>query len=135
MAAINRSMNTYPIRAGDGRCWAFEIENAYIRPRRIAALLAGMGAVTDIRHRKPFSSSSDIHLRFQYQCREFVVWEPFGDNSRYWIGPADEKDTSIDVAELQTAFDRYAPSFPAKIFGDLMTLNFRSLFRRQKQRQ
>lgn len=124
-------MKTYPIKTEDGRCWAFEIDNAYIRPRRIAALLANIGGITDIRLRKSFSSSSDTYLRFRYRDREFVVWEPFGDNSRYWVGPADEKDTSIDAEELRTAFDQYAPPLPIKIFGDLITLNFRSLFRRQ----
>ena len=126
-------MKTYPIKTEQGMCWAFEIENAYIRPRTIAALLADVSDIADIQPRKPFSASDEIHLRFRFRGREFVVWEPYGDNSRYWIGPADEKEAPIDAAELQAAFDRYAPSLPTKIFGDIITLNFRSLFRRDAQ--
>lgn len=126
-------MKTYPIKTEQGMCWAFEIENAYIRPRTIGALLAGVSGLTDIRVRKPFSSASDVHVHFRYRDREFVVWEPYGDNSRYWIGPADEKSAPIDVTELRAAFDHYAPSLPTKIFGDIITLNFRSLFHRDAQ--
>lgn len=125
-------MKTYSIKNEQGQCWAFEIENAYIRPRTIAALLAGVRGIADLRLRKPFSSPSDIHLRFRYRDREFVVWEPYGDNSRYWIGPADEEDTSIDATDLRAVFDRYAPPLSVKIFGDVITLNLRSLFHREK---
>lgn len=127
-------MKTYPISSEKGQCCAFEIENAYIRPRTIATLLAGLSVITDVRLRRPFSASSDIHLRFRYQDHEFVVWEPYGDNSRYWIGPADEKDISLDTTELRTIFDSYAPPLPVKILGDVITLNFRSLFRLDARR-
>ena len=122
-------MKTYPINNEGGVTFAFEVENAYIRPRTIAAVLTGVAGVTDIRLRKPFSSSSDTHLRFRYRDREFLVWEPFGDNSRYWIGPADKKNT-INVEDLRAVFDSYVPPLLTKCFGDLITLNFRALFRR-----
>lgn len=121
-------MKTYPIKSEAGQCWAFEVENAYIRPRKIAALLAPISGIEDVRLRKPFGASMDIHLRFRFRGCEYVVWEPYGDNSRYWIGPADEKNTSIDATELQTAFERYTLPPSAKILGDLITLNFRALF-------
>ena len=124
-------MKTYAILNDNGRSWAFEIENAYIGPRNIASLLAGINSVSHIRKRQLFSPSDDIHLRFRYCDREYIVWEPFGDNSRYWIGPADEMDMSVDVSELITAFEQYRPQFLCKIFGDLVTLKFRSLFRHQ----
>lgn len=123
-------MKTFPIKSEDGRCFALEVENAYITPGRIAQLLQGVEGVTDIRARKPFSSSSDVHVSFGYKGRQFVVWEPYGDSSRYWIGPKDENDHSTDVQALQEVFAKYAPPLPRKIFGDLITLNFRALFHR-----
>ena len=33
-----------------------------------------------------------------------VVHEPFGDNSRYWIGPAFPERSAIDMRPIQQAF-------------------------------
>jgi len=123
-------MKTFPIESKDGHCFAFEIENAYIASGQIVQLLQEVEGVTDIRARKPFSSSSDIHVSFGYKGQEFVVWEPYGDSSRYWIGPKDENEHSTDVTVLQEVFAKYAPSLPKKIIGDLITLNFKELFQR-----
>lgn len=121
-------MRTYRINREDGRLFAFEIENVYIRPRRIASLLDAVDGVSNIRLRKPFSSSSDVHLEFKYQGKDFMVWEPYGDSSRYWIGPTEEAETT-DISALVKAFEEYQPPVIVKAFGDLMTLNFRSLLR------
>jgi hypothetical protein len=38
------------------------------------------------------------------------VWEPYSDNSRYWIGPEDEAVGAVnDIAELECAFKYYKP--------------------------
>lgn len=120
-------MKTYPIHSESQSSRAFEIENAYIRPRTIAALLADVEGITEVCLRKAFSSSSEIHVRFRYKDQECMVWEPYGDNSRYWIGPENE-ETSIDLGEVETVFKQYEPPLPVKIFGDLLSLNFKSLF-------
>ncbi|MGQ0620019.1 MAG: hypothetical protein ACT4QA_08905 [Panacagrimonas sp.] len=125
-------MKTYPINTESEHCYAFEIENAYITPRKIARLLKGFGGVSAIHTRKPFSSSNSIHVSFHYMGREFIVWEPFGDNSRYWIGPKHEKGNSTDVNAIREVFDRYEPPIAIKILGDLITLNVKALFRRSK---
>jgi hypothetical protein len=44
-----------------------------------------------------------VHIRFRYHDRECIVCEPYGDNSRWWIGPADEGAPHIPVAELERA--------------------------------
>jgi hypothetical protein len=67
-------------------------------------------------------------MRFRYYDREFIVLEPYGDNSRYWIGPDGDANTSVDVTELRLVFDHYTPSPLVKFFGDIVTLNFRALF-------
>lgn len=123
-------MKIFPISSDDGRCFAFEIENVYIAPRQIAQLLQGVHGVADIRMRKLFASS-DTHVSFKYNGRDFVVWEPYGDNSRYWIGPKDENDHTMDVSMLKTSFAEYVPSLPKKILGDIITLNFRALLQRR----
>lgn len=121
-------MKTYKLYRKNGRFFAFEIENAYIRPRKIAKLLGAIACVTDIKVRKLFGSPIDTHVQFKYQDKDFIVWEPFGDSSRYWIGPENENDV-IDITTLECVFEKYRPPILFKMFGDLITLNFRSLFK------
>jgi len=71
-----------------------------------------------------------VRVSFNYLGTEYIVWEPYGDNSRYWIGPkqTDGQLLDIDIAPLANAFRDYDPPFLVKVFGDLITLNFKSLF-------
>lgn len=115
-------MNIYPLTREDGYIFAFEISNAYIRPRTIAEVLGHIDEVSEISLRKAFTNSSDVHLRFKYKGIDFQVWEPFGDSSRYWIGP--EKENKINIDSLMSVFQSYTPSKLMKIYGDLVTFNF-----------
>lgn len=121
-------MRAHGLNREDGRLFAFEIENAYIRPIKIASLLGEVDGVSNISLRKPFSSSSDVQLEFEYRGEDFIVWEPYGDSSRYWIGPKEDGD-AVDINSLVKAFEEYQPPIIAKIVGDLITLNFKSMFR------
>ena len=48
-------------------------------------------------------------LSFQVNSEPFVVWEPWGDSSRYWVGPVDIDVTSGNAAALE-AHLRQAPA-------------------------
>ena len=80
-----------------------------------------------------FGSPDDV--RIEFKCLgHFIVMEPFGDNSRYWVGPKGGKDDVVATAHIgriKAAFEGYKPPLPAKIFGDIASLNFRGLFRGQ----
>lgn len=94
-------MRTYKLCTENGHFFAFEIDNVYIRPKKIGALLNAIASVTDVRVRKPFSASADVHVQFKYQDNDFIIWEPYGDSSRYWIGPDnEEKPLNIDITPL-----------------------------------
>jgi hypothetical protein len=128
------NMKIYPVIAANGtNSDAFEIENAYISIRSIAKLLNQINDVTSVRSKKLFSSASDIHIEFNYRDQPYVVWEPFGDNSRYWIGPRDERKFEGENIILEQAFISYKPPFYRSIIGDIMTLRlFTRLFGRDK---
>ena len=111
----------------------FQIDNIYLSSATATKLLATVEGVTDVKQRKLFAKSSDIHVEFQYLGRPYIVWEPYGDNSRFWIGPADmvtdaapvrELDSTADICRLEDAFKRYQPPFYRKILGDIFTLRF-----------
>lgn len=124
-------MKTYPIsdKAKSEYPFAFEIENAYVSLRKIDSILCALEDVSAVRRRKSFSSPSDIHIRFLFKGKEYVVWEPYGDSSRYWIGP-DENVEPTEIGELKAVFDNYKPPVIVKLFGDMITLNLKGLLGR-----
>ena len=95
-------MRTYPIRDDAGVLFAFEID-APLLGRRLARVLAEVAGVSEVRRRRWWRGPPDVHIRFRYHDREFIVWEPFGDNSRWWIGPDEEDKDSISLAEIERA--------------------------------
>lgn len=118
-------MKTHPILAKEGgRSFAFEVENAYIAPATAARLLAEVDGVTDVAPRRMFSKSDEVHVEFKYRGQPYIVWEPFGDNSRYWIGPKDEASDVGDIGALETVFKQYRPPFYRTLVGDVLTLRF-----------
>jgi hypothetical protein len=127
-------MRIHRLIRGDGQCVAFEVENVYIRPKTIAKLVSTIVGVSEIRVHWPFSSSDDVHVEFKYQGKDFIVWEPFGDNSRYWIGPKQEGEV-INTTLLEHAFEKYQSPLILKIIGDLITLNFKSLCPQKKTKK
>lgn len=122
-------MNTYPISSENGHQFAFEIDNAYISPRNIAGLLYDVNGVTDIQLRRGFVGSDEIHIEFLFHGSQFIVWEPYGDSSRYWIGPKDIGAIKLDLSALMSVFQTYKPPTFRKLVGDLITLNWRALLR------
>ena len=62
--------------------------------------------VSDVRPRKWWVGSTEVHIRFRYHDREYIVWEPNGDNSRGWIGPDDENAPHIPLDDLERALSR-----------------------------
>lgn len=121
-------MQTYPIMDKQGlRPFAFEIENVYVGPGTIGRLLMQVDGVADVRVRRLFGKWEDVHVWFKYRNRDYVVLEPFGDNSRYWIGPKDPEENAFDVRDIENVFKRYRPPLHREILGDILTLR---LFKR-----
>jgi len=96
-------LKTYPIRRSDGFLHAFEIGNAFISMGAIRRILSSVDGVSSIR-RQP---RSDDRLAFNVNGVPWVVHEPWGDNSRYWIGPRDPQHHSFDVNRIHEAFAQY----------------------------
>jgi hypothetical protein len=95
-------MRTYPIKDDAGVLFAFEID-AQLLGRGLARLLGQVEGVSNLRRRKWWVGSPDVHIRFRYREREYIVWEPFGDNSRWWIGPDDATSEHVSLADIEHA--------------------------------
>lgn len=118
-------MQTYPAKtAPDGRLLAFEVENAYIGPTAIARLLEQVADVSDVKRRHLFSGDSDVHVRFKYHGQPCIVWEPYGDNSRYWIGPENVEAFTEGLRAVELAFESYSPPTHCAVIGNLLSLRF-----------
>jgi hypothetical protein len=120
------TVKTYPIKDEAGQPFAVEVEVAYCGIRTLARTIASVAGVTDVSVCKPFSGSGDVRAKFHYQGDEFAVVEPFGDNSRYWIGPAAQVPHR-DVSPIEAQLKAFSPSLLRRVVGDLVTLNFRAL--------
>ena len=98
-------MNTYLI-CDNQEPFAFEISNFLITINKVAYLLDEVKEVTNIEKRKLFKGSSYVHIKFLYKGYDFIVWEPFGDNSRYWIGP-EKEELKVNISSLIETFNSY----------------------------
>ena len=124
-------MNTYPVRNQVGLAFAFEIENAYIGKKKAAALLRSVSGVSDVQIRKLFGPDPDVHIEFVYMGQAFIVWEPYADSSRFWIGPKDDLQDQIDLSALEAAFRQHRPFLVRKLLGDLLTAKFLTILRKR----
>jgi hypothetical protein len=65
-------------------------------------VLGSVPGVTDFKRRW----FDEHRFTFTYGGRACVVWEPWGDNSRYWIGPA-EMEPPVDMGPINDAFRKF----------------------------
>lgn len=127
-------MKTYPIIQDGPDPFAFEIDHVYLSRRTIARLLEKIEGVTEVHMGGRFGSPDDVRIEFKCHGHDYVVMEPFGDNSRYWIGPGGGKDdvaAAANIGRIRSAFEGYKPPLAVKLLGDLVSLNFKGLFRRR----
>ena len=96
-------MKTYPILKDDGTMRGFEITSAWVTFRPLYKILRSIDGVTDVRRQR----FNEDHLVFNYYGEPFLVNEPFGDNSRYWIGPKDPDNSQHDMNPIHKAFQQY----------------------------
>jgi hypothetical protein len=86
----------------DGTLLAFEIGNAFVWIGTILRILRSVEGVTDIKCIR----SEDDRVVFLFRDARFVVNEPWGDSSRYWIGPKEPKK-AVDLDSLHQAFQQH----------------------------
>jgi hypothetical protein len=79
-------MRIYDIKDSQDRIFAFEVPN--FGRQRACKFVSRIPGTKVFRQQKHFElESSDEFCEFEFQKQTFVIQEPFGDNSRFWIGP------------------------------------------------
>lgn len=90
-------MKTFPLKRESGKIFAFEIYASGLWTGSLARLLRRIPGVANVKR----VSDGDNRLAFDVHGEPFVVFEPFGDNSRYWVGPKDTSVTSGNADYLE----------------------------------
>ena len=81
-------MKVYEIHDSQGRVFAFEIENLGVGRRGVCRIVERISGAKVIRQPKFLSWFREAEFcEFTVDGESFVAEEPWGDNSRYWIGP------------------------------------------------
>ena len=97
-------MKTFPHHRDDGTLVGFEITSSWIVLGPLVRLLRSVPGVTDVRRRW----FEDDRVVFNFHGLPATVNEPWGDNSRYWVGLRDRvSHPSVDITPLHDAFKRY----------------------------
>ena len=85
--------------------YAFEVATGWSALRfTLGRILESVPGVTEVRRGGNWFSSDENRAYFLFHGVPFVVWEPWGDSDRYWIGPADTSVPPADLGPLMQAF-------------------------------
>ncbi|BBM00126.1 hypothetical protein [Microbulbifer sp. GL-2] len=104
--ALNCLMKMYPTYIENNRLYSFEIENLFCGRRKATRIVEGIQGVTITKRPKRWFSwfREDIFCEFELDGVKFQIDEPFGENSRYWIGSL-QKENSKPIEIVLEAFN------------------------------
>ena len=122
-------MKTYPIRDESGHPFAVEVDMVYCGLRNLLRVIASTDGGSGAAIGKGHTGGADVRATFQYQGDDYAVTEPFGDNSRYWVGPV-KRDVRRDISAIEGRLKDFQPSALRRIVGGLFTLDFAMLIGR-----
>jgi hypothetical protein len=106
-------MKVYDLIDKEGRVFAFEVNNTFFGRMKLCKLVRSIPETQIIKaqsHRSFRFKGEDEFCEFEIHGQKFVAWEPFGDNSRYWIG-SKSRMWCEQVAIVRSAFANH------KLFG------------------
>lgn len=98
-------MKIHALKDEAGRIFAFEVAN--FGRHRTCRFVGKIPGVRIVKRQKHFQFTADDEFcEFELNGKRFVAWEPFGDNSRFWIGP-DPPSWCPEIDEIRKAFAAY----------------------------
>jgi hypothetical protein len=81
-------MEIYDLRDAEGRVFAFEIETTSLGRHGACRVARRIPGARVVRCQRRFAwSNRDDFCEFDLGAVTVIIEEPFGDNSRYWVGP------------------------------------------------
>lgn len=98
-------MKLFEIRDEQARVVAFEFDKLVMSRRRVARVVQTIVGARIILNPRFFSWPKAVFCKFEIDGRKFCVEEPFGDNSRYWVG-GDPPGWHPAFSKAVTAFEQ-----------------------------
>ena len=106
-------MKTYDLLDESGRLSAFEVSVLETDRRGVCRVVLSIPGAKLIRKPKWFSwFREEEFCEFEVDGEKFVAWEPYGDNSRYWIGP----DPARPLPQTQLVRDAFDAIGASRLF-------------------
>ena len=103
-------MKTYELLDEDGHLFAFEVNNTGLGRKGVCRVVETITGARITRRPKFLSwFRKETFCEFEIDGEAFVAWEPFRDNSRYWLGPEPTK-LLPQTQTLRKAFDAVSAS-------------------------
>ena len=83
-------MKVFDVTDESGRVFAFEVNNTLLGRRGLCRVVRSIPGASLTKTPVIFSwLREEVFCKFVINNVEFEALEPFGDNSRYWIGPSE----------------------------------------------
>jgi hypothetical protein len=79
-------MRIYELLNEQGKPRAFEVSNLFLTRNRACQIAASVTGAKVSKRSRVFRDSDDF-CEFNIGDETFIIEEPYGDNSRFWIGP------------------------------------------------
>jgi hypothetical protein len=100
-------MKVYELTNADGRTFAFEIDAPVGGRHAVCWIIRRIPGATLTKTPRLFSKFRDgeTFCEFELGTVAFQIEEPFGDNSRYWIGPKDSPCWHPEIEAILRAFN------------------------------
>jgi hypothetical protein len=89
----------------EGKTNAFEVSNLLLTRSRACKVVEAIPGATIVKRTRLFRDTDEFCI-FTIGTDEFAIEEPFGDNSRYWIGTKDGK-SSLSLPVVRRAFEEH----------------------------
>lgn len=84
----------------------FEVSKVLLSRKRAIKIIKSIPETKDIKE----NLREDVFCYFKLGGREFQIWEPFGDNSRFYVGEEESK-YSYQLVALKEKFEKHKPNF------------------------
>ncbi|HWG11313.1 MAG TPA: hypothetical protein VN693_07445 [Rhodanobacteraceae bacterium] len=102
-------MKLFDLTDKEGRAFAFEVENIALGRRGFCRVVQTIPGATLLKTPRLFSwFREETFCIFSVAGATFSAWEPFGDNSRYWVGP-EPVGYAHQISLVRAAFEAHAP--------------------------
>ena len=103
-------MKTYELLDEEGRFFAFEVGNSGLGRKGVCRVVETIPGAKIVRRPKFLSwFREEEFCEFDVDGKTFIAWEPYGDSSRYWIGP-EPIEPLPQTQRVRAAFEAFGQS-------------------------